>query len=84
MVEHCHHDDHFHVLRLVMPELGPTPARVLRAELRDQLLRAADALANEQCADVEALALTRNTTAAVLAAVDTVATSPFFARGWAA
>ena len=38
-----------------------------------------DALADERYTDTDALALTRNTAAAVLAAVDTVASSPVLA-----
>ena len=66
-----------------MPEITPATLFILRSHLRAQLLRAADALADERYADTDALALTRNTAAAVLAAVDTVAASPVLASGQA-
>jgi hypothetical protein len=62
-----------------MPELTPPTLFMLRSQLRAHLLRAADALADERCADAEALALTRNTAAAVLTAVDTAVASPLLA-----
>ena len=59
-----------------MPELSPTTMFVLRAQLRGLLLRAAEALADERVADADALALTRNTAAAVLQAVATAERPP--------
>jgi hypothetical protein len=56
----------------------------LRAQLRTQLLRAAEALADARWPDEEALALTRNTAAAVALLVDTVTASPLFAARSAA
>ena len=67
-----------------MPEITLATLVILRTQLRDQLLRAAAALADPQWADADALALTRNTVAAVLAMVDTVETSPMLAAAWAA
>jgi hypothetical protein len=67
-----------------MPEITPATLIILRTQLRDQLLHAATALADPQWADADALALTRNTAAAVLAIVDTVETSPVLAAAWAA
>ena len=55
-----------------MPELTTSTMFLVRSQLRQQLLRAAAALADEQVEDDDALALTRNTVAAVLAAVDTI------------
>jgi hypothetical protein len=60
----------------MMPEIPPTTLSLLRAELRAHLLRAAAVLADARCDDAEALALTRNTTAAVLTTVETVMASP--------
>ena len=62
-----------------MPESTPATLFILRSQLREHLLRAADALADERYADAEALALTRNAAAAVLAAVDTTESSPLLA-----
>jgi hypothetical protein len=58
--------------RRTMPELTTSTMFLVRSQLRQQLLRAAAALADEQVEDDDALALTRNTVAAVLAAVDTI------------
>jgi len=59
-----------------MPDLSPTTMFVLRAQLRGLLLRAAAALADERVADADALALTRNTAAAVMQAVETAERPP--------
>jgi hypothetical protein len=67
-----------------MPEITQVTLVSLRTQLRDQLLRAAAALADPQWAAADALALTRNTVAAVLATVDTAETSPMLAAAWAA
>lgn len=55
-----------------MPELPATALFFVRSQLRQQLLRAVAALADEQVEDEDALALTRNTAAAVLTAIDTI------------
>jgi hypothetical protein len=55
-----------------MPELNPSTVFLLRAQLRRQLLRAAEALADERVPDEDALALTRNAAVAVTQAIDTV------------
>jgi hypothetical protein len=66
-----------------MSELLPTTT-VLRAQLRERLLRAAAVLADGQWAAVDALALTRNTVTDVLVAIDTVTNSPVLAPTGAA
>jgi hypothetical protein len=66
-----------------MSELLPTTT-VLRAQLRERLLRAAAVLADGQWAAVDALALTRNTVTDVLVVIDTVTTSPVLAPTWPA
>ena len=55
-----------------MPEISADSMTALRDALRVQLLRAADALADDRLDDDDALALTRNTAAAALMMVDTV------------
>jgi hypothetical protein len=67
------------MVRVIMPEGTPATLFLLCSQLRAHLLRAAEALADERYADAEALALTRNAAAAVLAAVDAVASSPLLA-----
>jgi hypothetical protein len=53
-----------------MPEHNPTTVFLLRAQLRGLLLRAAEALADERVEDADALAMTRNTAAAVMQAIE--------------
>jgi hypothetical protein len=77
------HRDRDRILRLPMSELLPTTT-VLRAQLRERLLRAAAVLADGQWAAVDALALTRNTVTDVLVVIDTVTTSPVLAPTWPA
>jgi hypothetical protein len=67
-----------------MPETTQATLFLLRTHLREQLLRAAETLDDEQCADADALALVRNTAADVLATVDTVVNSPALTPAWAA
>ncbi len=55
-----------------MPEISAHSMTALRDALRVQLLRAADALADDRLDDDDALALTRNTAAAALMMVDIV------------
>jgi hypothetical protein len=54
-----------------MPDLNPSTVFLLRAQLRRQLLHAAEALADERVPDEDALALARNAAVAVTQAIDT-------------